>query len=380
METNLAFKKTDVIRFKKGLEDGDVTKWLKIANKKIKELVEAGTGILEAEVEAVRAANASFSDAEIIGLNFSDMQEHEELRLAEVAGNSDDFQLVIPIGTTYDDWYGEIILTRTFMDAMVKNQHALKKTKPFLNEQHDRGKALGWASEIRASDEGLEVKWDFTKLGRGMIEDEIYKYYSGEITGMRDRDTGEQIYPVFGGAALTNSPVMKGMPQAHLSTDIQIKADGPKHEGEESMDFSKIKEETLNLSDSEKSELVLALGFENRDNEVTDLADKVEALAEVNSTLKDQNISLSAMLKEIDDEKVEGFLLSAIAEGKIKPADKDAWTGRLTKDFTDYSQIINDLPVIVDLSSPVGSGQDSENEKDFAELADEFTGKKKGDK
>lgn len=377
-ELDLVFKKEQVIKFKKGLEESSWAKWVRIANKVLKEKIAEGIAFLEAEILAIRAANSSFSTQEITGLSFSDMQEHEELRLAEVSsGSDDDFQLVIPVGVTYDDWYGEIILTKAFMEAMVKNQTVLQKTKPFLNEKHDRGKALGWAKEIRATEEGLEVKWDFTRLGRQYVEDDIYKYYSGEINSMLDRDTGEKVYPVFGGAALTNSPVMKDMPGAHLSEDKPNTADGPNIEGEESMDFSKLKEEALTLSDSDKSELVLALGFVKRDDEIVALTDKVSAMTEVNSTLKEQVISLGDKLKEIDEAKTEVFLSKAIADGKLKPADEAVWKERLNKDFGDYSKIIEELPVIIDLDGPRGTGQDEQTEgTDFKEKANEFLGKK----
>ena len=385
-DTDLAFKKEEAVRFKKGLEESLWAKWARIANKILKEKVAEGIDFLEAEILAIRAANASFGGHEVEGMSFSDMQEHEELRLAEISSSDDKFQLVIPIGTTFDDWYGEITLTKAFMQAMIKNQPAaLKNTKPFLNEQHDRGKALGWADELRVTEEGLEVKWDFTKLGRQYIEDDVYKYYSGEVVRFRDRDTGEMIYPIFGGAALTNSPVMKGMPEAHLtdSNNYSNPAEGPKDEGAENMDFSKLKEEAVNLSDSEKKELGIALGLENRDDEVVALTDKVSALNDVTSSLKEQNTTLTAKLKEVDDAKVEAFLSTAITEGKVKPTDKDVWKARLDKDYEDYSTIIGNLPVVVDLSGPNGSGQDEDPTKDFKEKADDFLGKKpekEGDK
>ena len=373
----LSFKKEQATKYKKGLEESLWAKWARIANKVLKEKIAEGIAILEAEIMAIHAANASFSDKVIEGLSFSQMQEHEELRLAEVTGASDDYQLVIPIGTTYDDWYGEIILTHTLMQAMVDNQKVLKNTKPFLNEGHDRGKALGWANGLKVTDEGLEVKWGFTKLGRSLIEDDIYKYYSGEILHAIDSETGEKVYPVFGGAALTNSPVMKGMPEAHLSDGNINKAEGPKDEGEENMDFSKLKEEAVNLSDSEKLELAKAVGFVNRDDEVIALADKVTAMTDVNSNLTEQNKALSNKLDVIDAEKIEKFLDTKITEGKLKPADKDVWKERLTKDFADYSEIMGKLPKIIDTDGPKGTGQDKEDTgKDYEGMAKEYSGKK----
>jgi len=381
---NFSFKKEQATRFKSGLDESHWSKWARIANKVLKTKISEGIAVLEAEILAIHAANAAFSDKAIEGLSFSQMQEHEELRLAEVTNIEDEYQLVIPIGTTYDDWYGEIILTETLMQAMVDNQKALKNTKPFLNEQHDRGKALGWASDLRVTDEGLEVKWDFTTLGRSLIEDDIYKYYSGEIISMKDRDTGEQVYPVFGGAALTNSPVMKGMPEAHLSDSNITQAEGPKEEGAENMDFSKLREEAVNLSDSEKLELGSAIGFVNRDDEVVALTDKVSAMTDVNSNLAEQNTALSDKLKAVDAQKIETFLGDMIDAGKLKPADKDVWKERLEKDFADYSTIMESMPKIVDVDGPNGTGLDAEIEsKDFKTMGDEFIGKKapkEGDK
>jgi phage I-like protein len=263
------------------------------------------------------------------------------------------------------------------MQAMVDNQKVLKNTKPFLNEGHDRGKALGWANGLRVTDEGLEVKWGFTKLGRSLIEDDIYKYYSGEILHAIDSETGDKVYPVFGGAALTNSPVMKGMPEAHLSDGNITKAEGPKDEGEENMKFSELKEQAVNLSDSEKLELAGSIGFVNRDDEVTALSDKVTAMTDVNSNLTEQNKALGEKLKAIDAKEIEKFLDTKITEGKLKPADRPVWKERLEKDFADYSEIMNGMPKIVDTDGPTGTGQDNEDKgKDFKEMADDFSGKK----
>ena len=371
----------DVDRFRKGLDDSNKSKWLKIVTSTIEELLSEGKALLEAEIDAIRKANSAFSDKNTLSLSFSDMSHSPNIVCAEIKGaDENEWQLVLPIGTTYDTYYGDIIMTRSYMDAMIENQKVLKNTKPFLNEDHDRGRALGWANDIRATDDGLEAKWKFTPPGKQLIQDEVYKYYSGEIMPTTDGDTGEVLYPVFRGAALTNSPVMKGMPEAHLSDNKgKSEAQGPKDEGEESMDFSKIKDESLALSDSEKKELVVALGFKSRDDEVVALTEKVEALSDVNSTLKEQVTAMGDKLKIVDEAKVETFLSEAIAGGKLKPVDKDKWKERLDKDFATFSEVLNEMPVSVDLGKTEGSGLDDDGddkEKVLAEKTNAFLGRK----
>lgn len=216
----------DVDRFKKGLTATQKKRWVKVANSAYERCAEEGEKTnLDCEVSAIRIANAKFSDNAFSvnenicpafpGINFKKFKE-VALQEAEV---TDEFQMVLPVGLFYSKWYGEIIITENYCKALVENweKKVLREQQPFLDTEHDRGKSNGWIKEMEARPDGLYIKWDFTELGRKNIGEGLYRYYSADIDLVIDIDTGEEIYPVLIAVALCNTPVMKTMPQAHLS-------------------------------------------------------------------------------------------------------------------------------------------------------------------
>lgn len=350
---------SDVERFKKGLSDKEKKEWAKIANATLASQLKKGTKELEAEIIAIKKANSMFG-GKARAMKYSDL-EHTEVKLVLAeAGTDGEYQLVLPRGTTYDSWYGELIFTNTFMKEMVKNQNRLKNTRAFLNEQHDRGKACAWADDIKATDEGLEVKWDFTTLGKSLVEEKIYKYFSAEIGGVTDVDTGEYVYPVFRGCALTNSPVMKNLPEVHL----QEVTDG----GNE-VNFEDILEALkMELSDEQKAKIRELLGD-------ADLSEQLEAKEEVITSLNDKITELQKQIDLTEAEKIENKLSEAEKAGKITPANRDKWKERLTKDYDTFSEVIDEMAVAVKLDEEAGSELDAEDGGKPKLNCDDYTGK-----
>ncbi len=362
----MPWKVKDVEKFKKGLSDEEKKEWVSIANKALTSLKKKGKPILEAEVTAIRKANSMFGD-KVKAMKFSDMSDTTiELTLSEAG--TEELQLVLPTGTTYSDWYGELIFTETFMKEMAKNSDRLKNTRAFLNEGHDRGKACAWAEELVASDDGLKVKWDFTSLGKSLVEDKIYRYFSAEIGSVTDVDTGERVFPVFMGCALTNSPVMKNLPEVHLE---EVTFTEQTNGGKE-VNFTQIMEalSSLTLSDEEKLKLLEAYKVE--DSEQIELAEKLIAKEEVITSLNERIVSLEAEVNTFSEDKVEAKLSEAITAGKITPANKETWKARLSKDFEEYSAILNELVAVVILEE-MGSEEDNDEVKP-KHLSSDYTG------
>lgn len=341
----MSFKVKDANRFKKGLDEADQKKWADVANKALSKLTRKKVPLLEAEQTAIRQANAMFGDKQKV-MKFKEMEDTTISIMLADAKASDDMQLILPTGTTFSRWYGALMFTENFMKAMVKNSEVLKSTDAFLDENHDRGKALAWPEEVKSSEDGLLVKWDFTSLGRQLVEDKIYKYFSAEIGSSIDVDTGERVYPVLLGCALTNSPVMKNLSNVHLH-EVAFKEETLG--GKEVKDFKEIMEALadLTLSDEEKATLLEA--YKTEDSDKVKLAEKLKDADKTIVTLNETIVGLEADLVTFADAKVEAKLSEAMKAGKITPADKETWKTILSSDFEKFSAIIDKLAVVVEL-------------------------------
>ena len=128
----MPWKIKDVDKFKKGLDAEQKKEWVKIANRVLKSELKKDTGELEAEIIAIRTANNTFSESV-----YAEMSEYKDaihkMNLGEISDN--EYQLVLPVGTHYDDWYGDIIITETYINKLVDNQGVLKNVSPSLNSK-----------------------------------------------------------------------------------------------------------------------------------------------------------------------------------------------------------------------------------------------------
>ena len=224
----MPWKTGDVDKFKKGLSDGDKGKWIAIANAALSQCTAEGGELILCEQNAIRIANAKFSDDQTIHETtymhdvetIGDIQKETMMRFAlQPVEPNDAFQMVIPVGVFHDDWYGEIIITNSFTEAMVVNWEAqvLGNRQPFIDTNHRGGQANGWIELLESRDDGLYAKIKWTKLGVENIQEEYYKYYSAELGRTMLIDTGETAWPVLFAVTLCNNPVMNSMAPAHLS-------------------------------------------------------------------------------------------------------------------------------------------------------------------
>jgi len=331
--------------FAKGIDPERWEEWLNLYNASLSELLEAGADELDAERSAVLKTNALIK-AESTPDVF-EFSEKQEITLAEVfpENPADPYQKVLPIGLYYNGWYGALVFTSNFLQTMHDNIKYLGNTVPFLDKDHDRAEAMGWFLDGQVRDDGYYVKWDFTEEGRKMIASKLYRYFSASIYQIKDPETGADIWPVFVGAALTNSPAMKSMNPAHLS-DKGAKDDPIKiNEGGNQVNFTEIKKEVLVLSDAEKKELSTLLGVDKEiavlEKANTDLSDRLQ---------KAEN-QLADAKKAEHEAKIETILSDAINDGRILPKDKAEWAKNLSDAFEVSKRILESMPKQVDFST-----------------------------
>jgi hypothetical protein len=88
-----------------------------------------------------------------------------------------------------------------------------------VDENHDRGQALGWFKSVAVGETdmdgqphvGLHAVVDWTPKGRELLSSGIYKYFSAEFGSFTD-SAGKKTSNVLFGGGLTNRPFFKQMP------------------------------------------------------------------------------------------------------------------------------------------------------------------------
>jgi len=374
----------DVEKFKKGLTEKQKEKWVAVANGALKECTSKGGEKIDCEQSAIRIANSKFSeDAKLSQTRYlkdqveteGDLRMETRLRLAlsEIEIDEDEeFQMVLPVGVFYSDWYGEIIITNSFVTGMVDNwkNKVLGNRAPFIDTLHDRGKANGWIEDLDARDDGLYAKIRWTKQGQENIEEEYFKYFSSDLGQVTHIESGEKIWPVLFAVALCNTPVMNTMPQAHLSEPSKqfthsAHSDGVLNIPEGNMDIklADVLEYLKSAEGSEKTVVLKELGASEDHSQVVTLTETVTKLEGEKKTLEDVNVKLSDQVKELQSKdhlrsKAE-VIEKALTEGRILPKDKEEWEKRFDENPQFTTKILEGLPTAVDFKEHGnGSGGD----------------------
>jgi len=361
----MPWTKNDVDKHKAGLDDKQKEKWVRIANESLAACIENGGTDETCAPKAIRIANSQFSDkGEIIYTAFQEIKD------------TDEFQLILPIGHWHHPWYGELDITDETCADMVANWEAkvLGERQPYIDTDHDGGAANGWIVELEARDAGLFAKIEWTEPGKELLEKGIYKYFSAEMGDHMDIDTGLKVKNVLIAATLTNRPFMNTMPEAHLK-DVKSSAHRDRVKiisQEDSMTFAEIKGAVLGLPKGEQKEIAEASGFGNDGTKLTELTDQNTKLKEQVEVFKDTNKTMAEKVtametKELSERK-ETTISLAIKEGRILPADKEKWEKRFDSqpDFTE--EILKEQPKVVDLSDRgTGSGGTEEKPMEFTD-------------
>lgn len=431
----MSFKIKDIPKLARGVPEEKYPEWKKVANKELRKCVASGGDELVCEINAVRVANSQTKENEELSeMKFSEIADQSKKFKDAIMKNEANFiplqeadidkeyQLILPIGTWYIEWYGEVIFTRRFMELLVQNYNnkVLNKRQPFVDTNHDGESANGWITDMRVGEEGLEVKIDWTAQGKKYVEEGIYKYFSATITSQLNIETNERVYPVLPMVALTNRPAMNTMPEASLAdkTELEIpenQTDDFTYVGEitsENSDFSKAPittdesgkdnsayndggnnltgDATMNfaellkaihtLSDDEKKVIAKELGFTEVVKENKTLSEEVKTLTQENEkllsekeTLEKVKVDLTAKVEEVTNRELEArkesVIKKALSEGKLLPKDKEYWEQKFDEnpDFTE--EVISKLPKAVALGEEGTDQTDTSDTK--ADLSEE---------
>jgi phage I-like protein len=417
----MPWKEKDAKKFKKDIADGDCKKWASVANNALKQCQEAGGKLLECETQAIKIANAKFEDTKLtdeVLLQFKDGQkafvektktEPAQILLAAVADDvegSDGYQLVLPVGRFFLSYYGEVIFTESFMDAMVANwkNKALNQREPFIDTNHDMDKANGWIADLKFDSEGLLAKIDWTDEGKRLVSSKAYRYFSASIEQKMNIDTGEWIWPVLTAVSLTNSPAMNTLPKVGLKDEsgksldnegdshengVELKEENHPAHGDEmhnekegdNMEFADVLTAVAKLGDDEKKVVVTHLGLGTVVQERAQALSDKAALEATNKTLLSEketlakvNQDLTASLDTINKKGIEDrktmVIGKALSEGRILPKDKDFWMGKFSENPDFAQSVIEKLPKVVALGEQAGTDahEDADGKIDLSDV------------
>lgn len=134
---------------------------------------------------------------------------------------------IFPIRELDTGKYGKLDFGSDFADKVIANFDAgVLKIEPVVDAEHEGGKAMGWIKRLfkgsfknhqGAEQAAVMAEVEWTGPGKEAIGGKEFRYFSPAIGEYKDEETGKSYYPVLKGGALTNTPVLKLMPEVALT-------------------------------------------------------------------------------------------------------------------------------------------------------------------
>ena len=192
----------------------------------------------------------------------------------------------------------------------VKLPFDIEHSTELLGPQGKEADACGWivALENREGEIWAQVEWNY--LGRYKITDKLYLYYS----------------PAF---SYDQQGVITSMSSAGLTNKPNFYVPALNRQEEQNMKLPQLIAAALGLAaDATEEQGVIAINSLKSENEIalnranTPDLNKFIPIETHNVALNRANTA-EGQLKEIEDQKVDGLVQTAIDEGKIAPANKD---------------------------------------------------------
>lgn len=177
---------------------------------------------------------------------------------------------VLPFGTWEHPAYGKIKIKNKELSEFEKNfNNEIRRDLPINVEHKQTEGAVGWfKSVINKGKDGLWASVEWTKQGRQLLEEKVFKYFSPEFySTYEDPETGKKYNNVLVGGALTNMPYFKGLKAIVFSELVPVNMkleleDILKKEAselsEDEIKFLKENSEDLSDDDKKKFEEVLS--------------------------------------------------------------------------------------------------------------------------
>lgn len=121
--------------------------------------------------------------------------------------------MILPKGDWNTQFYGPMQVTEDHLTQIVANfKSGVRKLVP-IDVDHDGGRAAGWIQEVRAEEDGLHAKADWTPYGEELLGSKEYRLFSPEWSfDYVDPEHGTRHGAVLIAGSLTNRPLFKELP------------------------------------------------------------------------------------------------------------------------------------------------------------------------
>lgn len=120
---------------------------------------------------------------------------------------------LIPVGQWEHDLYGPILINASDIQEFARNFNAKIRKGVFITAGHEGYNELpacGWITSVESRDDGLWGTVEWNELGKSMLNDRQFKFFSPEFfRDYEDPETHQLFRNVITGGALTKSPYFK---------------------------------------------------------------------------------------------------------------------------------------------------------------------------
>lgn len=275
------------------------------------------------------------------------------------------------VGSHEHPVYGPMVFTSNKLRGFKENfDNRVRKIDIAMDFEHQKGEAPGWIKELYFNEDETElwsiVQW--TPVGLKAVEDKLYQYHSPEFGPYTDSESGRQYEDVLYGVALTNRPFLKDQPKIQLSetftkTAIQEDLKMTPEEIKEKEDAIAEREKKLDARETELKTREDALASKDSGGATetkAQLSEKETEIVKLSESNKQLSEEVKALRSEIETKKKEDAFKVLLEEGKVVPAQKDAFLAG------DLGKFIENQPKGKLNFDEKGSSED--NNKDVVEL------------
>jgi hypothetical protein len=241
----------------------------------------------------------------------------------ENGGKLPDEICVLPYGIWQTVPYGEIRVDENVFNQMIANFNSKVRKAVPIDVDHDGGKAAGWITGlINKGQEGLWAIADWTKYGKELLEDRLYRLFSPEWAfDYVDPEYSTHHGAVLVAGSLTNRPVFKELPLL-IANDGTESKDKDLTKGNKNMLLLSSEGNTMNKADILKKPVAERSTEENDFlSKVTDFSTEEQAQLDAEKKTAEEAEAKAKADKEAADAKAKE---EAEAKAKEEEAAKTA--------------------------------------------------------
>ena len=217
-------------------------------------------------------------------------------------------------------YYGDLVFDEKYFKHLKKNfdNNVIERDISFDREHYITDGAVAWLKEVdvikrkvnKKSIYYLVGRVKFTKFGKTLIEDELYKYFSIDYTtNFTDKEDDTKTYgPTIYGGAVTNRPYIPGLRPIKIGDKIEM--------SEKDLETATY-EEVLSDKESEEKDVPIIKEKINIDEVIKGLSDidKIKLLIKTQEVIK--SLQKDAAKKKFNDKEEKPLSAKKLLEGQL---------------------------------------------------------------